>query len=324
MTAHRTSNANSRAVVISLVLLFCVLFICGRISMGRKTKNASKAPSTTRSSLPLPPQKRLHVHVTKVSDGDTIKVVAGDYSDFDGELRVRLRYIDTPEKAQPYGPEATQYLKNLLDGGKKVSISFEEYDMYNRALGVVYYGRSNVNRLLLKDGFAWCYRNTCPKSYSSVLKTAQDERKGLWAQSNPQSPWEYRAEKRRYYKRKRELWALLSSRVQLYWLLILSGKGRISFSRETPLVCDCSYLSYLHLRYPWHISSQGLSVRILTSVNNLFFLQRLKELFLIGSLLCDCLISAYTKKLVTLELWRNFLYWFLPFSFYKLSLPCEF
>lgn len=122
--------------------------------MGRKTKNASKAPSTTRSSLPLPPQKRLHVHVTKVSDGDTIKVVAGDYSDFDGELRVRLRYIDTPEKAQPYGPEATQYLKNLLDGGKRVSISFEEYDMYNRALGVVYYGRSNVNRLLLKDGFA--------------------------------------------------------------------------------------------------------------------------------------------------------------------------
>lgn len=203
MSLARTSHCNSRGVFIVLVLLFCLLFISGRISMGNSRKTKPRKPGTARSSLPLPPQSRLPVQVTKVTDGDTIKVVAADYSDFDGELRVRFRYIDTPETKQPYGPEATHYLKTLLSGDKKLTISFEEYDMYNRALGVVYYGRRNVNRLLLENGFAWCYRNRCPRSYSSVLKTAQAARRGLWSQSNPQSPWEYRWERKRAWKRKR-------------------------------------------------------------------------------------------------------------------------
>ena len=68
------------------------------------------------------PQVEKTYSVTSVSDGDTIKI------DYDGtETPVRLIGIDTPETVDPrvdpecYGQEASDYLKNLLDG-KKVKI----------------------------------------------------------------------------------------------------------------------------------------------------------------------------------------------------------
>ena len=58
--------------------------------------------------------------VSKVVDGDTIDVKV------DNKIikRVRLRYIDAPEKNQSFGKEATSFLKKELLG-KKVIVNTE-------------------------------------------------------------------------------------------------------------------------------------------------------------------------------------------------------
>ena len=49
--------------------------------------------------------------VTKVVDGDTIDVAIDS-----GPIRVRLHGIDTPERGQPWGTEATEWLRTRVQG----------------------------------------------------------------------------------------------------------------------------------------------------------------------------------------------------------------
>ena len=48
--------------------------------------------------------------VVSVTDGDTIKV----YNAEQGQVKIRLYGIDTPEKAQPYGKAAGKHLASLI------------------------------------------------------------------------------------------------------------------------------------------------------------------------------------------------------------------
>ena len=50
--------------------------------------------------------------VVGVTDGDTIKV----YNVEQGQVKIRLYGIDTPEKAQPYGKAAGKHLASLIAG----------------------------------------------------------------------------------------------------------------------------------------------------------------------------------------------------------------
>ena len=61
-----------------------------------------------------------------VTDGDTIKL--------NGE-KIRLQCIDAPEKTQPYGLEAKEYIMNLLKD-KKVEVIRESKDRYGRTLRI--------------------------------------------------------------------------------------------------------------------------------------------------------------------------------------------
>ena len=50
--------------------------------------------------------------VVSVTDGDTIKV----YNAEQGQVKIRLYGIDSPEKSQPYGQAARAYLASLIAG----------------------------------------------------------------------------------------------------------------------------------------------------------------------------------------------------------------
>ncbi|MCF0122175.1 MAG: thermonuclease family protein, partial [Lachnospiraceae bacterium] len=52
----------------------------------------------------------IYASVVHVSDGDTITV----RTKYGEKIKVRLYAIDAPEKAQPYGPQATGILKRLV------------------------------------------------------------------------------------------------------------------------------------------------------------------------------------------------------------------
>ena len=70
----------------------------------------------------------------RVVDGDTVDVRYRNQL-----LTVRLQGIDSPEKDQPFGGEATLHLSKLVQG-KMVSILYENHDRYGRLLGKILVG----------------------------------------------------------------------------------------------------------------------------------------------------------------------------------------
>ncbi len=133
--------------------------------------------------------------VIKVVDGDTIDVQLSS-----GSIRVRLHGVDTPERGQPWGKEATGALAALVHG-KEVDIEPFSQDRYDRMIGIVYRGDLNVNLELVKRGHAWAYRQYMRKEDSGLCiaeAAARTAKKGLWAsKEQPVAPWEWRRKKTR-------------------------------------------------------------------------------------------------------------------------------
>lgn len=125
--------------------------------------------------------------VTKVSDGDTIRV-----TDAQGvQHKIRLLDIDAPESSQTFGGESTARLKSLI-GGKTVKVTYSETDKYGRLLGTVWLGGKDVNLQMLSEGMAWCYHYSKNERYAAAQSAARTRRIGLWANPNAQDPWAYR------------------------------------------------------------------------------------------------------------------------------------
>ncbi|MCH9032212.1 MAG: thermonuclease family protein [candidate division Zixibacteria bacterium] len=94
--------------------------------------------------------------VTKIIDGDTVELEGGD--------RLRLQYIDSPERGEPYADSATILLKTLLIGvanaqSPLIDIIFgqRKRDGYGRLLGDLRVGGMSVSEELLRRGFANVY-----------------------------------------------------------------------------------------------------------------------------------------------------------------------
>lgn len=134
--------------------------------------------------------------VTKVSDGDTIKVTTDDKTD----LKVRLYGIDCPEIAhgsklpgQPMGNEATEYLSKLIMG-KRIKVKILAIDKYHRTVGEVLFTTMNVNRELVVNGYAEVYyvKKADKAAYKMDEATAKKNKLGIWSLSNYESPSVYR------------------------------------------------------------------------------------------------------------------------------------
>jgi micrococcal nuclease len=73
-------------------------------------------------------------------------------------------------------------------------------DRYGRSVGVVFVDGRNVNREIIRNGFAWQYRKYCKTSFCDdwlgLEKQAKNAHIGLWRDSNSAPPWEYRKSKR--------------------------------------------------------------------------------------------------------------------------------
>lgn len=144
----------------------------------------------------LPP---FEATVTKISDGDTIKVKISDSPE---ELTVRLACVDTPERGQAGGSAATANLKYILPIGSVVQvIPTSSKDRYDRLPGFVISNKSNINVEQVAAGQAWVYTEylgTCPQ-YVDNLNEAQDAAqlsgKGVWGFPNPCPPWQWRINK---------------------------------------------------------------------------------------------------------------------------------
>lgn len=136
--------------------------------------------------------------VVHVIDGDTIKVLV-DHK----PIRVRLSAIDAPEighrrgdPGQPFGQAARQSLVNLI-AGRAVTIHDEGTDRYGRMLGTVYDGPADINAQQVDRGMAWVYRRYSLDPVLLWLEyRAKAAKRGLWADTHPVPPWEYRSSHR--------------------------------------------------------------------------------------------------------------------------------
>lgn len=141
---------------------------------------------------------------TRILDGDTFHclpatTVSGAKIHKDGTITVRLRGIDAPEKRQPFGIDAQESLKELI-GRKTVKLDIKDIDRYGRVVAYIFVGSLNVNLEQVKKGYAWAYMEYLDRPYASEFyeaeKQARKQKLGLWKESNPTPPWEWRKRNR--------------------------------------------------------------------------------------------------------------------------------
>ena len=115
-----------------------------------------------------------------ITDGDTIKII---------NKRIRLHGIDTPEKKQicikntkeySCGKEATDALAKKINGNQVVCKVQDRLDRYKRYIGVCFVGEVNLNKWMVRNGYAIAYRRYS-KDYIEDEDYAKKNKLGLWA-----------------------------------------------------------------------------------------------------------------------------------------------
>ncbi|MDN0076566.1 thermonuclease family protein [Crenobacter sp. SG2303] len=138
---------------------------------------------------------QINGRVVAVADGDTITVLDA----VQVEHKVRLAFVDAPERTQPFGQQAKAALSARLHG-REVRVDVIDRDRYGRSVGQVWRNEGDVNLAQLLDGYAWHYRQYAKKSqsshdferYAAAQEEARQEQRGLWMDTEPTPPWQFR------------------------------------------------------------------------------------------------------------------------------------
>ncbi|MEC5394674.1 thermonuclease family protein [Bergeyella sp. RCAD1439] len=134
--------------------------------------------------------------VIGVKDGDTVEIL------YNGLARVvRLAHIDAPEKNQPYGKKAKQYLSSQCFGQVVEVVVSGRPDRYGRWIAEIFYRNQNLNKAMVRKGMAWHFKKYSSDSgYAELESAAKAKRVGLWRQENPVAPWDWRKQRRELRK----------------------------------------------------------------------------------------------------------------------------
>tara|TARA_B110000444_G_scaffold140172_1_gene131577 strand:+ start:137 stop:607 length:471 start_codon:yes stop_codon:yes gene_type:complete len=117
--------------------------------------------------------------VPRITDGDTIKIL---------NKRIRFHGIDTPEKKQfcvknfkkyRCGQEATNALKKKIDGKLIICKVQGKLDRYKRYIGVCFLGEVDLNKWMVRNGYAIAYRRYS-NDYVEDENYAKKNKLGLW------------------------------------------------------------------------------------------------------------------------------------------------
>jgi len=129
-----------------------------------------------------------------------IRAVDGDTLLLEGNYRVRLLGVNTPETkypdqpAEPFGEEAYQFTKELANG-RLVKLEFdrERLDNYRRVLAYVYLDDgSMLNEQLIEQGMSpavvsFPIRSDRKRLFEQAEREAQRKVAGIWALPNWQT-----------------------------------------------------------------------------------------------------------------------------------------
>jgi endonuclease YncB( thermonuclease family) len=128
--------------------------------------------------------------VVAVIDGDTVEVIRNRKKE-----RIRLMYIDAPEKYQTFGLISRSALVDKIMG-KEVEVRAFKRDRYARILAEIYVpGKTpSVNRQMVDEGYAWSYdAYSGGAEWEESQHKARQAKRGLWQSAEtPIAPWLYR------------------------------------------------------------------------------------------------------------------------------------
>lgn len=132
--------------------------------------------------------------VTAIADGDTLTVLDAAKR----QHKIRLQGVDAPERSQAFGTRARQHLSDLVFG-KDVKVRIDKKDRYGRSVSIVILNGIDINLTMIQAGFAWHYKQYEREqseeertAYAEAEENARKAKRGLWADSQPTPPWEYR------------------------------------------------------------------------------------------------------------------------------------
>ncbi len=131
--------------------------------------------------------------VINVLEGDKIVIV----TERQESIIVKLSDIDCPEEGQPYWEEAMKKTEKLCYN-KDVEVRVKREDREG-VIGVVSIksGKVIINHVLAAEGYAWDVKRGLryDDDVAMVLEhvdKAKEKRKGIWKDTNPTPPWEFR------------------------------------------------------------------------------------------------------------------------------------
>lgn len=122
-----------------------------------------------------------------------IRVVDGDTIILNGNERVRLIGVDTPETVHPqkpveyYGKEASAFTKRMCEGKKvRLEYDWQKKDRYNRTLAYVYLEDGTfLNAEIIKQGYGHAYTRSPFKYLEEFRRYERGAREGgvgLWGE----------------------------------------------------------------------------------------------------------------------------------------------
>lgn len=154
-----------------------------------KSSERFPPPETSLSPVNSNEENQAGYKVIGIKDGDTFVLL------IDGkEQVVRLAHIDCPEKRQPFGNKAKQFVSNLCFGKYVTLITNNKYDRNKRIIAeILLPDGSNINKELVKNGLAWHFKKYSTNSeYAQLESEARINKAGLWSEQNPIAPWAWR------------------------------------------------------------------------------------------------------------------------------------
>lgn len=108
------------------------------------------------------------------------------------EYLIKMADIEAPELDQYYGKESRNCLKSIISG-KKISIKVRDVTS-KHVVGELFFQRQNINREMIRQGYAWADRNNPSSIYLRIERDAHSYGFGLWEDVDAVYPADYRKE----------------------------------------------------------------------------------------------------------------------------------